>query len=136
MTFFRYVVIQVFAYVVDMGGFYFIIQLGLVGPIMANVIGKVAAGIFAFIVHRNFTFKAGGNEDRFHQALRYFTLLALNIPFASGLLAVLLMWVSDPVVAKIIVDISSVGLIYWLSKSFIFSKGRKGNNLHVDERST
>jgi len=136
MTFVRYVVIQLVAYAMDMGVFYFILQLGLLGPIVANIIGKIAAGIFAFIAHRNFTFQAGGNDDRTHQARRYFTLLALNIPFSSGLLTVLLMWINDPVVAKVIADVLSVALTYWLSKSFVFIKGRKANHVHVNERNT
>ena len=136
MTFIRYVGIQLLAYVVDMGGFLFILKSGFLGPIPANVISKVAAGIFAFIAHRKFTFCTNDVADRNHQAVRYFILLVLNAPLSSGVLAVVLIWLDRPVIAKVVADVVSVALTYWLSKSFVFVKRRQRVTEHVDSEGT
>lgn len=125
MTFVRYVTIQLLAYGIDMGLFLIILKLGLSEPIMANVFAKLAAGIFAFIVHRNFTFRVAESSAIKHQAIRYFVLLALNIPVSSAILASLLVWIATPVAAKFIADIICVALTYALSKYFIFTDQRK-----------
>ncbi len=136
MTFIRYVGIQLLAYIVDMGGFIIILQVGFFGPIAANVVGKVAAGIFAFIAHRKFTFCNNDVADRNYQAVRYFILLVLNIPLSSGLLVVVLIWLDQPVIAKVVADVVSVTLTYWLSKSFVFIKRRQRVTEHVDSEGT
>lgn len=125
MTFVRYVTIQLLAYGIDMGLFLIILKSGLSEPIMANVFAKLAAGIFAFIVHRNFTFRVAESSAIKHQAIRYFVLLALNIPVASAILALLLVWIAAPVAAKFIADIICVALTYALSKYFIFTDQQK-----------
>ena len=125
MTFVRYITIQLLAYGIDMGMFMVILKSGLSGPIVANVLAKLAAGTFAFVVHRNFTFRVAENSAISHQAIRYFVLLALNIPVASAILALLLVWVPEPVVAKFMADIICVALTYGLSKHFIFTGQQK-----------
>lgn len=125
MIFVRYVAIQLLAYGIDMGLFFIVLKSGLSGPIMANVLAKLAAGIFAFIVHRSFTFRVTNSSAIKHQAIRYFVLLALNIPVSSAILASLLVWVATPVVAKFIADIICVALTYTLSKYFIFTDHKK-----------
>lgn len=127
MTFMRYVAIQLIAYGIDMGLFLIVLKLGLSGPILANVLAKLAAGIFAFIVHRNFTFRVADNSTIKHQAVRYFLLLALNVPVASAILAALLVWITQPVAAKFIADIICVFLTYALSKYFIFTDKQKNS---------
>lgn len=121
MTFVRYVVIQVLAYGIDMGLFLIVLQSGLAGPIMANVLAKLIAGIFAFVTHRSFTFRVGESHPIKQQAIRYFLLLAFNVPAASAILVLLLVWIESPVVAKFIADIICVALTYGLSKHFIFT---------------
>lgn len=125
MTFVRYIAIQLLAYGIDMGLFLIVLKSGLSGPIMANVLAKLAAGIFAFIVHRNFTFRVAESSAIRHQAIRYFVLLALNIPAASAILALLLVWIAEPVAAKFVADIICVALTYALSKHFIFTGQQK-----------
>lgn len=122
VTFVRYVVIQLLAYGIDMGLFLMVLKSELFGPIMANVLAKIAAGIFAFIVHRNFTFRVRISSEISKQAVRYFLLLALNIPIASAVLALLFVWISAPIVAKFLSDIICVALTYGLSKYFIFTE--------------
>ena len=121
MTFVRYVAIQLLAYGIDMGLFLVVLKSDLFGPIVANVIAKLAAGFFAFVVHRNFTFYVKGRSGIKGQAVRYFLLLALNVPVASLVFALLLVWIPEPVVAKFIADIVCVALTYGLSKRFIFT---------------
>ena len=120
MTFIRYIATQLLAYAIDMGGFLLMLHLGLLSPVAANAGGKIAAGLFAFVTHRHFTFRAGAGEDRMRQAVRYFALLALNVPLSSGVLAVVLLWVHPPAAAKLIADALCVMITYWLSKTFVF----------------
>lgn len=125
MTFVRYVSIQLLAYGIDMGVFLLILQTDLAAPIWANVLAKLAAGLFAFILHRYFTFRAAESGAIRHQAIRYFVLLALNIPVASAILVLLLLWITEPVAAKFIADIICVALTYAVSKRFVFAGQKK-----------
>jgi putative flippase GtrA len=125
MTFIRYSSIQLLAYGIDMGLFLIVMQSGLSGPILANVMAKLAAGIFAFIAHRSYTFRVSDSPAVRQQAVRYFSLLALNIPVASAILALLLAWVAAPVADKFIADVVCVALSYLLSKHFIFTGQQK-----------
>lgn len=126
MTFVRYVAIQLLAYGIDMGMFLVILQTGLAEPIWANVLAKFAAGVFAFIVHRSFTFRVAESGAIRHQVIRYFVLLALNIPVASAILALLLVWIATPVPAKFIADIICVAFTFALSKHFVFTGQQQG----------
>lgn len=131
MTFVRYVAIQLLAYGIDMGVFLIVLKSGLFGPISANVFAKFTAGVFAFLIHRTFTFRDAGGQAIRNQAFRYFVLLALNIPVASAILALLLEWITAPVAAKFIADIICVALTYAISKHYIFT-GQK----HPEKNST
>lgn len=128
MTFVRYVAIQVISYVIDMGMFLLLLKTELAGPIVSNMIAKLLAGFFAFVLHRSFTFRVENDLTIRHQAMRYFLLLAINIPFASALLAVVLLIITEPVIAKLIADVVSVVLTYAISKHFIFSGKQKDIN--------
>lgn len=121
MTFVRYVAIQLLAYGIDMGLFLIVLKSGLSDPIVANVIAKLAAGIFAFVVHRTFTFRVESNSATKHQAIRYFLLLALNVPIASAVLAIILILFAEPAVIKFISDIVCVALTCGLDKHFVFT---------------
>ena len=121
MTLLRYIVIQLLAYGMDMGMFLIISKSELSGPIFANVLAKLAAGIFAFIVHRNFTFRVADSSAITHQAFRYFTLLALNVPVASAVFALLLLWITEPAVNKFISDVVCISMSCELNKHFIFT---------------
>lgn len=120
MTFLRYLLIQVFAYGIDMGTFLLLLHFDLSGPIIANIAAKLAAGCFAFVAHRRYTFNVMGSGLVGRQALRYFIVLAANVPVASAILVFFLIWVPLPVVAKFLSDIVIVSLSYILSKKFIF----------------
>jgi len=124
MTFLRYSAIQLLAYGIDMGMFLGVLFTGAVGPVAANVVAKLTAGLFAFVAHRHFTFRVAEGVAARGQAIRYFVLLALNVPVASAILALLLVWIPEPVAAKFVADVICVGLTYLLSKHFIFAGQR------------
>jgi putative flippase GtrA len=122
----RYVAIQVLAYGLDFGVFLLVLQTDLAVPIWANIFAKFVAGVFAFILHRWFTFRTAERGSIRQQAIRYFVLLAFNIPVASAILAFLLLLVDTPVAAKFFADIICVALTYALSNHFVFSAQSQG----------
>jgi putative flippase GtrA len=119
VTFFRYLVIQVVAYLIDVS--VFSVLLGL-GPLAANICSKVAAGAFAFVLHRHFTFGVSETTSVHAQVVAYVILLIVNIPFTSALLYGLMLLVSNAIVAKVLADTAGVGLTYLLSKHVVFSQ--------------
>ena len=136
MTFVRYVAIQLLAYGVDMGLFLLVLHFGFLGPVAANVIAKLAAGFFAFAAHRHFTFAVAGDGLIKRQGIRYLLLLAANVPVASALLAVILIWIPVPAIAKFLSDIIGVLLTYFLSKHFIFNTNAGPSDRSVPDSKT
>ncbi|MDF1683864.1 MAG: GtrA family protein [Legionellaceae bacterium] len=124
MKFCRYILIQLLAYVIDMGSFLLMLGFLAFHPVMANIIGKLAGGIFAFIAHRNITFKSNHKKDKAAQARRFFMLSMLNIPLSSLALIVLLSCVPYTILAKFMADVSCVFFNYWINKTFIFVSHR------------
>lgn len=120
-SFFRYLLVQITAYGLDMGGF--LLTLKLLGdwPLLANVFGKTIAGIFAFLAHRSFTFSAAPQTQACQQMVKYFLLLALNLPISSAVLSIMMLLVNPEVLAKFLADVICVLLTYWVSKKYIFS---------------
>lgn len=118
--FVRYIGVQVVAYAIDIGSF--LLFNMFVGPVVANVFSKISAGIFAFIAHRHVTFKVYGHSDGRIQLVKYALLLSLNIPISSGLLALLLRWLSPPVVAKVVSDVFCVWLTFLASRYIVFTR--------------
>ena len=123
LTFGRYLLVQTASYVLDLGTFLALHQLAAIDPIAANVCGKVVAGCLAFALHRAFTFRVRGQTDAYWQATRYFSLLAVNTPLSSGVLALLLPVISASVVAKFVSDVICVVLTFALTRSFVFPRG-------------
>ena len=119
MTFVRYIITQVAAYAIDMGVYLLVMEIFFLGPLLSNFFAKIAAGVFAFILHRKFTFDLNGEKSRV-QAVKYSLLLGLNIPIASAVLLLALMVISNVIVAKFIADVACVSLTYLLSKHLIF----------------
>jgi len=131
MTFVRYIIVQLLAYAIDMGGMLLIVQTGFAGVIVANIVAKTAAALFAFFSHRSFTFRVAQSSSASRQVPRYLLLLMFNVIFASIVLGFLLLWIPNPVVAKIISDLISVGLSFALSRRFVFSPNRLRAGLDV-----
>ncbi|KAA0986942.1 GtrA family protein [Pseudomonas sp. ANT_J12] len=120
MTFIRYGAIQLLAYALDMGTFLLLISLFKDQPVLANIAGKGVAGVFAFFLHRYFTFQSTRGSGK-AQALSYFSLLAINIPVASALFSAGLYFVNSPTPVKFVSDVACVVVTYWISKLFVFS---------------
>lgn len=121
MTFAKYTLIQLAAYLIDMGVFLLAVGWLPVGPLVANIFAKIAAGTFAFVLHRQFTFQMSDLAPHAH-AIKYFFLLSLNIPIASGVLALFLLVIPHVVLSKVLADIACVILTYGLSKYFVFTR--------------
>lgn len=124
MRFLKYVGVQLVAYGVDMGSFLLIMLVFPAHPLLANLMGKILAGIFAFLVHRNFTFALRSEEKEHLQAFKYAALLGLNLPLSSAVMAAVMLVVSPAVIAKFIADVICVALTYWLSKTYVFTARR------------
>lgn len=122
MTFLRYVTIQLLAYALDMGSFVLLTSLFKDDWVFMNIVGKVIAGMFAFFLHRHFTFESTQGSKK-TQAVRYFSLLAINIPFSSALFTAGLHVLDAPAAVKFISDVLCVILTYWISKLFVFHRG-------------
>lgn len=128
MTFVRYVITQLLAYGIDMGLFLVAVYLADTGPITANVLAKLAAGAFAFMVHRSFTFRLAESSHNAGQMLRYVTLLGLNVPIATGVLWLMLLAIDWPVAAKFLSDAAVLALNYWLSQRWVFVSRNETEN--------
>jgi putative flippase GtrA len=121
VTVLRYIAVQCAAYAIDLGTFLLVLWLWPVGAVAANVAAKLAAGLAAFVAHRNFSFVEADTGDLGRQARRYFLLLALNVPLSSACLTLVLLAASSTVGAKVVSDILCVGLTYMLSRYFVFT---------------
>ena len=120
MTLGRYLLVQIVAYAIDLGTFELLLLSGFAAPVVANLVAKLPAGAFAFVAHRRFTFEAHGSGRAPMEAARYFTLLCVNAPVSSLILAGLLHVVPSATVAKIAADVISVGLTFLLTKHLVF----------------
>jgi putative flippase GtrA len=124
LTLLRYLLVQIAAYGLDLGTFQLLVRYDVLEPVVANLAGKVPAGIFAFVAHRWFTFGVAGSGRSRAEALRYFALLLLNAPLSSLILAALLTVMSQVTLAKVTADFVSVGLTFALTKYFVFEHRR------------
>ena len=124
MRFARYVAVQVAAYGLDIGLFLLLFALAGWGALVANVVAKILAGAFAFLAHRCFTFETARGGSQARQAILYVLLWSLNVPLATGLLAVFLLPGVPVVIAKVLADVFCVGFNYVISRNYIFTGGR------------
>lgn len=122
MQFIRYLLVQVIAYGIDMGGFILLSIIFKMDPLISNSISKFFAGLFAFYSHRKFTFDARDKATNRQQFFRYFLLLALNVPISSLILKIVLFGVPSAVTAKFISDIVGIFFTYLFSKYYVFFK--------------
>jgi putative flippase GtrA len=123
MQFVRYILVQVLAYGLDMGGFILLFAHFDIEPLLANMVSKILAGVFAFVAHRHFTFGVAETGTKVQQGVRYFALLALNIPLSVLVLGIMLWVIPMAVMAKFVADMIYVVLTYWLSKRLVFIDG-------------
>ena len=136
MTFVRYIAIQLLAYGIDMGVFLVSVYLGYLGPIISNTLGKITAGIFAFLAHRKYTFCLDREKYNKKQMYRYFFLLGINVPISAMVLSLILLVINNPVVAKFLSDVLVVLFTYWLSKTWVFTTDDKKEDSSAKERTS
>ncbi|MDE0273922.1 MAG: GtrA family protein [Gammaproteobacteria bacterium] len=121
MRFVRYIVVQVATYALDIGVFLLLFAMAGWGAVASNVVAKILAGAFAFLAHRYVTFEVAMQGRVARQAALYSALWVLNVPLATGMLALLLMFGSPALIAKVVSDLVCVGLNYWLSGTYVFT---------------
>lgn len=122
IQFARYLLVGGLAYGADIGIFLLLFNFFGIDLLLANLMSKVLAGIFSFVAHRAFTFAVIEDKGRAQQAMRYFTLLALNIPLSTLILSAMLRITSVEVVAKILSDVLLVLMSYAQSKFIAFKR--------------
>jgi putative flippase GtrA len=120
-TFFRYNLVQIVAYGLDFGSFWLLANPASVNPLIANCVGKLLAGVFAFVLHKGFTFRAARSGRASAEAVRYFTLLLLNIPLSSLVLTFLLA-VLPTSIAKVASDVTCLAITFLLVRTAVFRK--------------
>lgn len=131
MTLAKYIGVQFLAYALDMGFFFLFVYLLGGHHVQANVLSKLFSGIFSFFLHRHFTFKSTELSPK-TQAIRYFSLLGLNIPISAGLFSLTLQFIAPPALAKFVSDAACTVLSYWISKVAIFHNKPSINKKSID----
>jgi putative flippase GtrA len=122
MSFFIYVLVQLISYALDLSVFYCIYHFVGVEPVLANVVSRSVAGVFAFFGHRRFTFGAHVGENLSRQATLYFTSLLINIPISSLLLWTIMLAGTGAITAKLLADGCGVAINFVFSKFVTFRK--------------
>jgi putative flippase GtrA len=122
LTLFRYLLVQLLAYGVDVGTFIALTATGAAGPLIANLAAKIPAGIFAFLAHRRFTFRMPNRSRAHREVVKYFVLLALNAPISTLILKALLTMNPPMTLAKVLADVLSVGLSFTITKYVVFQR--------------
>lgn len=122
MRFLRYLSVTGVAYALDMGLFLVLIHGFDFAPVTANVIAKIVAAVFGYAAHSIITFDGRKDDPHLKQAIRYFSLVAVNVPLNSAALALLLLVIPYPEVAKFTADVIFVVINYWISRKAIFTR--------------
>lgn len=128
MIFIRYGLVAVLAYGIDFGGYIFLLGLGY-PPVLANTLVKVVAAIFGFFAHRSFTYSIKERDGILKHAARYFGLALLYTPTSSILLYVIMIFLPNPVYAKVTSDVSLAMLMFWITSKFAFTKTKSSSSL-------
>jgi putative flippase GtrA len=123
----KYSVIQVIAYLMDYVIFIVLTYFFSAPSLPSNVVGKIISGIFSYFAHRHFTFSQEEKSNVWAEAVRYFSVLGLNVPLSSGLLAVISQFL-PLLVAKFIADVLCVALSFKLTQSVVFRQKPAGNS--------
>jgi putative flippase GtrA len=115
----KYSLIQITAYLMDYSVFIGLTYLFNAPPLESNVAGKILSGIFSYFSHRHYTFSREEKANVWPEAIRYFSVLALNVPLSSGLLALFSQFL-PLLLAKFVSDVLCVALSFKLTQSVVF----------------
>jgi putative flippase GtrA len=116
LNFLFFLVIQIFAYFAEWL-VYFSLR-SFMGIVLANIIAKSAAVVFAFHGHRILTFKASAGNASI-QLVKYLATFCLNAGIATTLLYKFQQHLPE-VIAKGLSDAILVIFSFWIARKFIF----------------
>ena len=116
MTFTLYIGVQLVAYGIDVGSFYFLANRNGAGLVFSNVCAKCLAGIFAYSAHRYVTFRSVNREPVFPQLVMYIGALVFNTILGSGLLLIVGGLMKQVLYAKFISDLIAMGTSFAVLK--------------------
>ena len=119
-TFVRYIIVAFLAYLIDMGGFYALVRLGA-HPLSANIITKVFAAVCGFFMHRRYTYQITWHGGKRTHALKYFGVALIYTPVSTFFLFLMMLLISNPVLAKIIVEILLFLVAFRITSKFTFN---------------
>lgn len=125
VEFLRYLIAGTATYAVDFSVFLALAEVMLVPPVLANLVGKIAGGIFSFFSHRIFTFRIQGPNQQGAQALGYFLILLLNVPLFTLTFFFIQQFIYYPLASKIISDGICIIITYIEMKFMVFRKKNK-----------
>lgn len=124
LKFFRYGLVQVSAYGIDFGSFYLVNAAIPDQLVLSNFTGKALAGIYAFVLHKYFTFRSTEKGSEFGEGARFTALLIANYIVSTILLLMFVDFIQDTY-AKILADIICVGLSFFIANKLVFKKVSK-----------
>jgi putative flippase GtrA len=120
----RYAAVMGVGYAVDLGVYFALFAGFAVPPLWANAAAKLVSSVVSFFAHRQFTF-AATDSSACAQAAKYFSLVALNVPLSSAVLAgVLWLW-PNPYWGKIAADVLMVCITFVQTKFLVFGKAAR-----------
>ena len=115
LTITRYLGVVGSAYLIDLGGYAALVYLFNFDPIYSNLILKVFCSVYAFFLHRAYTFN-DSNTKIVRKSIVHFGLAFIYAPLSSFcLLFVQSNWVSDPLISKLLVDVGLFFIFYLVS---------------------
>jgi len=113
----RYLVVVGSAYLIDLGGYTALVYLLNVDPIYSNLTLKVICSVYAFVLHRVYTFD-GSNTQIVRKSIVHFGLAFIYAPLSSFcLLFVQSAWVSDALISKLLTDVVLFFIFYFVSRA-------------------
>lgn len=123
MEFARYLVAGALTYALDFSVFLILTDLAGTAPVYANVVAKLAGGVFSFFSHRMFTFGIRESAGSRRQAVRYFAALAVNVPLFAAVFVAVHAVLRHDLATKVVSDILCIAIAYLEMKFMVFRKG-------------
>jgi putative flippase GtrA len=117
-----YGIVQILAFALELAVFAIVLYFTETMIVTSNLLGKIAAGGFAFVAHRIFTFRGEKKWSVSAQAGLYALSLLANAGISSCALVALVFFGLGPFTAKIVADVGLIALTFTLTRQFIFSR--------------
>lgn len=118
-TFIRYLLVQGFGYLADIGFFTLFYMLGI--PILtSNALGKVIASVFCFASNRSFTFADRERQPWVNEALRYAAMQIGYVLVSSCVLLAMVRFLGESIIVKFMCDCSLIVLSFAVARKFVF----------------